>query len=53
MAIGHYKTDIKHSHVWRELVEVDSTIFLHCGIVVDPYLFVWVDRDNHRTYVGL
>ena len=36
-----------------ELVEVNTPVFFHRVIVVDANLLVGVDRDNHRTYVGL
>lgn len=41
------------SHVWRDLVEVDSAVSLHVVLGVDLQLFVGVDGNQHGTDVGL
>lgn len=41
------------SHVWRDLVEVDSAVSLHVVLGVDLQLFVGVDWNQHRTDVRL
>lgn len=38
----------------RQLVEVDSSVLLHCTCAIQVYdCLVWIDRHQHRPDVGL
>lgn len=41
------------SHMWRDLIEIDSAVSLHVVLGVDLQLFVGVDWNQHGTDVRL
>lgn len=42
-----------NSHVRWQLIEVDISVCFNDAVIIDIDWLVWVDRNQHRSYIGL